>query len=239
VDTLTTNPGQVECISHSARIPGRSVTESGVIRALLGEGHICLFDEQDLPLLAPHKWHLLSRNNFAVTYTSDQAAPILMHRMILGLSRDTKLKVKHLNGDTLDNRRVNLRIGAEEKIVVGRKSMGEPVPARKKHTHGMSKSPTYISWISMKMRCEKPYNASYRYYGAKGIKVCERWQTFPNFFADMGVRPDGFDLDRIDASRGYEPGNCRWLDRSENRRRQVKTKGLIERADERALRAVK
>src|SRR5437899_1304757 len=68
----------------------------------------------------------------------------------------------------------------------------------------------------MKMRCTKPKNPSYRFYGARGIGVCERWLTFANFLADMGDRPDGLELDRTNNALGYEPGNCRWVTRAEN-----------------------
>lgn len=70
----------------------------------------------------------------------------------------------------------------------------------------------------MKGRCYDPRNASYGNYGAKGITVCERWrEDFLNFLSDMGERP-GLDhsIDRIDASGNYEPGNCRWVTKTEN-----------------------
>lgn len=71
-------------------------------------------------------------------------------------------------------------------------------------------SPTYQSWQHMVHRCTNPSNSAFHCYGGRGIGVCDRWRTFENFLADMGERPPGLTLDRIDNSKGYEPGNCRW-----------------------------
>lgn len=77
-------------------------------------------------------------------------------------------------------------------------------------THGHTGTPTYVSWLGMFKRC-KPYHMAFKNYGGRGIFVCERWQKFENFLADMGERPQGATLDRYPDNNGsYEPSNCRW-----------------------------
>ena len=92
----------------------------------------------------------------------------------------------------------------------------------------------------MKARCDDPRNPSFKYYGAKGITYCERWKVFQNFINDMGLRPEGLTLDRIDPAGNYEPSNCRWLSVTEQirSRRNALTyngKPLIEACQERGL----
>lgn len=88
-------------------------------------------------------------------------------------------------------------------------------------THNDSGTVEYNAYIRMKDRCNNPNNNNYRHYGARGIVVCERWlNSFENFLIDMGRRPIGRSLDRINFNGPYSPDNCRWATSSQ----QVKNK---------------
>lgn len=93
--------------------------------------------------------------------------------------------------------------------------------------HGESKStPEYRAWLNMRTRCSNSRLVYFKYYGGRGIEVCERWHVFENFLADMGRRPTAkHSIDRINPDGHYEPGNCRWAtwpEQSNNQRRHKK-----------------
>lgn len=96
-----------------------------------------------------------------------------------------------------------------------------------KTTHGQCGTPTYKSWQSMVTRCLNPGNHKFKDYGARGISVCERWKVFEGFFADMGERPEGTTLGRIDNDGNYEPGNCAWQNPVDQGRNKRNTKTFL------------
>jgi len=103
------------------------------------------------------------------------------------------------------------------------KSCGCLVGKKIKHGHmiGHKATKTYSTWGGMITRCSTPSSSNFRSYGAKGIKVCDRWKDFRNFLKDMGEKPIGMSLDRKNPYGNYEPSNCRWVDAKTQRRNQL------------------
>lgn len=99
----------------------------------------------------------------------------------------------------------------------GRKGLAcRQCAAKARVTHGMANTKIYHVWASMIERCTNVSQPCYQYYGGAGVKVCERWRKFENFYEDVGERPGDLQLDRINTYGNYEPGNTRWATRSEN-----------------------
>lgn len=95
------------------------------------------------------------------------------------------------------------------------KGMDLTTPVVRRSQHGKSYSREYRTWNHMVQRCNNSNEDNYKNYGGRGITVCERWvQSFDNFYADMGDRPQGTSLDRIDVNKGYYTENCRWASRA-------------------------
>lgn len=106
-----------------------------------------------------------------------------------------------------------------------------------KHGHGTpgAKTPEFITWMNIKQRCTNPKNSHYKWYGGKGIRVCERWDSFDNFLSDMGLRPSSMhSIERLNNDRDYEPSNCVWGTRDQQARNKS-TSRFIEYNGERLI----
>lgn len=134
------------------------------------------------------------------------------------------------------------RCDCDNEVIVDGANLGKPLMQscgclkRERHTrHGhATKAPkptaTYYSWLGMKQRCANPKHPGYKNWGGRGITVCERWQTFENFLADMGPMPRGHSIERVNNDGNYEPSNCIWIPKSEqlnNRRPRTKKHAQI------------
>ncbi len=119
--------------------------------------------------------------------------------------------VKIISGDSLRQKR-SVSCGCYQQEARGLKN----------RTHGLTRSPTYRSWQMMKKRCSCPDDVSYKNYGARGITYTPRWEKFQNFLQDMGEKPDGTSLERLNNAKGYSKSNCKWATRTEqNRNRRL------------------
>ena len=95
-----------------------------------------------------------------------------------------------------------------------------------KHGHSRrNRTSTYNSWRNMLRRPKRTDKQSKKYYADKGIKVCDRWLEFENFLADMGERPEGYLIDRINPDENYEPSNCRWATMQESQNTKTQRRG--------------
>ena len=142
-----------------------------------------------------HAWTVLG---FSATRTMPSGArkPFWNCRCVCGAEREVdgaSLRTGHSKG-----------CGCTKRVAISK--------SRTKHGHtsGAEVSPTYWSWTAMRARVRGGNRSAARYYASKGVKICKRWDDFANFLEDMGERPEGMSIDRIDPDGDYEPGNCEW-----------------------------
>lgn len=103
---------------------------------------------------------------------------------------------------------------------------GKGAGLRHGHNKVSKKTTEYSTWAGMLQRCTNQNNIAFENYGGRGIDVCERWKIFENFLSDMGRKPKGFSLERIDNNKGYSPENCKWASKAEQNRNNRRNKML-------------
>ena len=121
-------------------------------------------------------------------------------------------------GNTVVVRGGNLRRGLTQSCGCLQRERASEARTTHGHTRGYKLSPTYITWQSAIERTTNPKQRFWKRYGGRGIRVCRRWRGkngFANFYADMGRKPKGMTLDRIDNDKGYCKSNCRWATQAE------------------------
>jgi hypothetical protein len=144
---------------------------------------------------------------------------------IIGLKFGNSTVLKRVENKNSNSRYLCRCDCGKEREVDGyllKKSRSTKCPQCRVKTHGMSYTSTFRIWTGILRRCTNQNFKAFKYYGGRGISVCERWLRFENFLADMGERPPQLSIDRINNDGNYEPSNCRWATAVEQRHNQRK-----------------
>lgn len=143
------------------------------------------------------------------------------HKDITGLQSGRLTAVRYLGNSVWECR---CKCGGTKNVASQRLQRQETTSCGCTHgliTHNMSGTRTYESWCHMHQRCSNPNTQQYKWYGGRGISVDPDWTSFPQFLADMGERPEGTSLDRINPNENYTANNCRWSVATTGRRRNT------------------
>ena len=151
----------------------------------------------------------------------DHTGEIVNGICIYGYFGDAKYKVIYSCGHSGFCEMYQVR---QKKSSLCNHCISQKVCIERNTTHGMAKSKTYNSWLNMKNRCNDPSHNRYHLYGGRGISYDPRWESFENFYEDMGVCPEDMSLDRIDVNGNYCKDNCRWttdIQQANNKRNNI------------------